>query len=751
MLLLSRFQSASVALLVFAGLAHSAAWAEGTAFTYQGRLDANTTPLTGVYDFRFRLASDSQGNTYVGSALLTNAVPVSNGLFLATLDFGTGVFTGSPLWLEISVKTNGVRFYSVLSPLQPLSPAPYSMFATAAGTLNGALPAAQLSGTLAVTQLPGSVVTNGASGLVLKGNFSGDGSGISNVSALTLGGYPSTAFWKTNGNAAIDPAKGGFLGTTDYLPLEIKVNGVRALRLEPTASGLPNVIAGGPANSVGNSSYAVTIAGGSGNIATNSYAAVGGGYNNVAGGVGSSVGGGYYDYALGSYATVSGGVFSYATGDRSVAAGSYNNATGFAATVCGGNYSTASGYGSTVAGGENNAAGGGPTYDTGHATVGGGRGNSATNSFSTVAGGVYNFADGIAGFIGGGTNNVASGPYSVVAGGVGHDATNSYAAVGGGYNNVAGGVGSSVGGGYYDYALGSYATVSGGVFSYATGDRSVAAGSYNNATGFASTVGGGNYSTSSGYGSTVAGGENNSASGGVTYATGHATVGGGNGNSATNAFATVPGGYLNVAGGISSLAAGQRAKALHNGAFVWGDTSATTDVVSTTANSVTLRAAGGYRLFSDSGMLAGAYLAPGSGSWTSLSDRNAKENLFAVDAAAVLDKVAALPLSIWNYKTQSDTVRHIGPMAQDFKAAFGVGETEKGISTVDADGVALAAIQGLNLKVEQMRADAKAKDAEIESLKHSLTDLKSLVNNLLDQGRSGRAAAEPGTRKPEAM
>lgn len=102
------------------------------------------------------------------------------------------------------------------------------------------------------------------------------------------------------------------------------------------------------------------------------------------------------------------------------------------------------------------------------------------------------------------------------------------------------------------------------------------------------------------------------------------------------------------------------------------------------------------------------------------SDRNAKENFTAVDPRQVLDKVAALPISQWNYKTKKDST-HIGPMAQDFKAAFGLGSDDKSIGTADAEGMALAAIQGLNQKLEEKNAALKkqlsAKDAELQALK----------------------------------
>jgi hypothetical protein len=100
------------------------------------------------------------------------------------------------------------------------------------------------------------------------------------------------------------------------------------------------------------------------------------------------------------------------------------------------------------------------------------------------------------------------------------------------------------------------------------------------------------------------------------------------------------------------------------------------------------------------------------------SDRNAKKNFSSIDPQNVLEKVAAMPITRWNYKTDSSKVTHVGPMAQDFHAAFGLnGGDDKHISVVDAQGVALAAIQGLNQKLE-------AEKAENAKLRSSLTDLE---------------------------
>ncbi|HYP18138.1 MAG TPA: tail fiber domain-containing protein [Opitutus sp.] len=90
-----------------------------------------------------------------------------------------------------------------------------------------------------------------------------------------------------------------------------------------------------------------------------------------------------------------------------------------------------------------------------------------------------------------------------------------------------------------------------------------------------------------------------------------------------------------------------------------------------------------------------------NGTLVSKSDRDAKENFAPVDAADVLAKVVALPISRWSYKDDEKKSVHVGPMAQDFHAAFHLGEDDKHIATVDADGIALAAIQALHTQVKE--------------------------------------------------
>ena len=117
-----------------------------------------------------------------------------------------------------------------------------------------------------------------------------------------------------------------------------------------------------------------------------------------------------------------------------------------------------------------------------------------------------------------------------------------------------------------------------------------------------------------------------------------------------------------------------------------------------------------------------------SGTFGTLSDRNAKEQFEPLNPREVLEKVAALPLSRWNYKTDP-TARHLGPMAQDFYSAFGLGTDDKHIATVDADGVALAAIQGLNQKLEQKETEIAELKQNNKSLEKRLEALEKFIRN----------------------
>jgi hypothetical protein len=182
--------------------------AQGTAFTYQGQLNDNGAPATGIYDFQFRLALDPLGNTYVGSPFLTNGLAVNNGLVTTALDFGQGLFTGTNYWLEVNVRTNGGSAYTSLTPLQAVTPAPYAIMANSTSNLLGTLPASQLSGPIPASEISGVdgkpvMFTNINNAFV--GSFFGNGAGLTNVagssvviSGTSLTAVPNTSYVATN-------------------------------------------------------------------------------------------------------------------------------------------------------------------------------------------------------------------------------------------------------------------------------------------------------------------------------------------------------------------------------------------------------------------------------------------------------------------------------------------------------------------------------------------------------------------------
>jgi len=427
-----------------------------------------------------------------------------------------------------------------------------------------------------------------------------------------------------------------------------------ALRTEQNAAS-PNLVGGHWANSIASGVVGATVGGGGAGATPNEivsdYATVGGGQDNMAGGTGSVIAGGSWNTTTGAHAVVAGGG---------------NNVAGTVAVIGGGSDNAAEGM---------------------YAVIGGGVLNAADGDWSTVSGGQSNQVDKNNDTVSGGLANVASGPE---------------AAIGGGKNNTAAGTGTVIGGGSGNTANGAHAVVAGGASNDASTVSFIGGGSDNETSGIYDVIGGGTLNTVSGDWSTIGGGLYNSAAGDS---------------------ATVAGGMHNAADGHYSFAAGSYAKANHTGSFVLAD-STLSYFTSTRDNQMRLRFSGGVQMNVNSGywfqvyqtgshlidVSNGAYLTTG-GAWTNGSRRASKENFGAVDAAAVLEQVAALPVLRWNYIAEDDAVQHIGPVAEDFRAAFGVGAGD-GIATVDADGVALAAIQALLARQEKLLARLQSLERE---------------------------------------
>ncbi|NTX07799.1 MULTISPECIES: tail fiber domain-containing protein [unclassified Myxococcus] len=237
---------------------------------------------------------------------------------------------------------------------------------------------------------------------------------------------------------------------------------------------------------------------------------------------------------------------------------------------------------------------------------------------------------------------------------------------------------------------------------------------------------------SSGTGAVCFGSQNQS-TGSVSFASGA--------NSIASGFGSVAMGYTNTATGQGSIAVGYRVTADadystalgqrassggFSGSFIWGDQSTTAFVSNTGANQFMVRAAGGVFLRTNATLTTGCNLPAGSGVFSCTSDRHQKEDFRRIDGEQLLAKVARLPVESWRYKEEASGVRHLGPVAQDFRAAFGLGVDDTSIGMLDIDGVNMAAIQALERRTRELHV----RDAEVDALKAELAELKRGVAEL---------------------
>jgi trimeric autotransporter adhesin len=658
---------------------------QGTAFVFQGVLSEGTGPATGIYDLRFAIYdSTNYPGTLIAGPITNSSTGISNGLFTVTLDFGPGVFTGPERWLDISVRTNGASTFTSLDPRQKIGAAPYAIYSGQSASANSVVASSVGAPQLAT---PGSPTA----GQVLA--FSGTGLAWTNPAAVA-------GAWSLNGNTGTTSSN--FLGTADGNSLEIHAGNNRAFWLGWT------VVVGG---STGNRGFfkGDTIGGGGTTEDSQSFTNVVIVSNIVISSSCTGCPGNPACAGLPCYLIVTTNfsvTTNYATyypfanliGERwnptthkydvidpsifaTISGGMGNQILSHAAVIAGGRSNLVNIYsvGSVIGGGDGNVTEG-LTGD--HAVIGGGFHNTVRSDNSTIGGGAYNTITryALASIICGGDENLIEGDFG---------SPSDYGTIGGGNNNVISSNCSAafIGGGVDNRArYGAYTTIAGGFF---------------NLTGYA-----------------------------VTEQGDYSSVGGGYGNAAQGDYSTVPGGYQNWAAGNYSFAAGNRAKAVHTGSFVWADSRAF-DYYSTGNNTARFRCTSGFGITTgidgSGNETTGAYIAGGSGTWTSVCDRNSKTNFAPVDARAVLEGVLGLPIRTWNYKPQDASVRHIGPVAQDFRAAFGLGDGDTHIAVVDADGVALAAIQGLNQKLEDRSRQLEAENAE---LKQRLEALEKIVRKL---------------------
>jgi hypothetical protein len=171
------------------------------------------------------------------------------------------------------------------------------------------------------------------------------------------------------------------------------------------------------------------------------------------------------------------------------------------------------------------------------------------------------------------------------------------------------------------------------------------------------------------------------------------------------------------------------------GSYFYTNTALTTGLTFKTADASLICTNNSFKLNSDGSTTitsnyignAGVSLAAGGGSWASLSDVNMKENFATVDGEELLGRLRNVPITSWNYKTQDSKVRHIGPMAQDFAAAFNVGEDNRHIATIDPDGVALAGVQALDNRTNNQQLRIEQLQKENRELKERLEKIEKLL------------------------
>ena len=650
------------------------AWAQSTAFTYQGRLYEGTTPGNGLYDLQFRLYNDASAGSQFGSVFATNGVAVNNGLFTVTLDFG-GVFDGSGRWLEVAERQSGAPAFNTLAPRQFLAAAPYATYAASAGI------AAGLSGPLTLAQLPAAVLTNNQEGPVTLGG------------ALILPAVP-TIYAGSYTLLGADRNGNFFAGHNAW---------------NPTATGEDNTAVGDNALLFNTSGFQ-NVACGMAALEHNTS-----GWRNVANG----------RYALTSNTK---GSFNVAVGDGALFAntsGSNNTAIGYSALVnhTGGYANVALGYnaGSKIFVGNNNIDIGNTGLATDDNVIRIGTGQSTT------------FIAGVLTGDGGGLTNLAGGRLSLDGNrelrlngyplflreapdedsGLGWfgSGTKTFGGVLPNGPVLFGGAGGALGttwGGEQAvlyWSSGGYVNIHGdlnvsGVLNLPTAPTVYAGG-----TPMLHLDGNGNFFAGPRAGNSTVGGTNNTALGATALF--HNTNGSGNIALGYNAGLNATGnnnidiGHEGLAGESCTIRIGSGA--IHTNTFlagyvgigVWGWSGSPF-----------------YQRLEHWLQVGGAYCD--GNIWSPSSDRDLKAGFTPVDAREVLAKVAALPITRWHFTNDAATP-HLGPVAQDFHAAFGLGADDKHIADVDEGGVALAAIQGLNAKVEGEVATLRAENAALRA------------------------------------
>ena len=695
-------------LLAILNLQLSTAFAQGTAFTYQGRLDIAGSPANGTNDLTFTLYDAVAAGATVGTSNTVNDLVITNGLFTVTLDFGAGAFNGAARWLQIAARPGvSTGAYTNLAPRQPITPAPYAVFAggAAAAGVTGTLPAGALAGAYS-----GSVNLSN-----VANSFAGNGGGLTslNASNLTTGTVADT---RLSANVALlnrSPQNftgsntfGGNMGigtTTPNFPLSFPNSGGEKISLYgQDTNSIHGIGIGGLRMEFYVPTTGHSFDFGVGNSMNFSPKMRISGNGNVGIGIASPVA----QLDVRGPSTLVGGI---ALGDYNITNSRYIGIIGPGQPA---NISAGSGFSGVEFGG--------PAGNT----------NSGLLAFHT-----HNFGGGSsekmritkAGNVGIGTTN----PYNQLDVGAGmvignstvvnnqHDAFNRGTKVSFGYNIPQPGFPDEFNG-MRSTVIGPLGCGNAGIVNFFTWQCGVSSSrEVMRINGFGN-VGIGTASPAYRLHVQDSGAQ-----------TGRIQVGGTAADGSPKIISFGDGDFVTIgennADDRMELTAGTFAfLSRYAGAgpaleILSGVLNGVADT-----NAVTLEMAGNKKLGIWDDLVVSGEVTCTAINLT--SDRNAKEHFKPVSGREVLDKVARLPITEWQYKGQdkqpSDGTRHIGPMAQDFHAAFGTGRDDKHITSMDADGVALAAIQGLNEIVLEKNEELSRLKKENQSLAERLAAIE---------------------------
>lgn len=682
----------------------SPAFAVSNAFTYQGTLTDGGLPANGTYDLRFDLIGVGE----TGGFLFREDVSVTDGVFTVELDFGAAIDAGD-FELEVAVRPGASSgSFTVLSPTTPIRPTPQAQVAGlageavtvspdavgSAGIVDGSIVAADVDSTQIQRRVANACSESEAIRAInADGSVSCQDVGVNSVTQIDTGsgltGGPITGSGTiaiATGGVTSNHVQDGSIGGTDVNASEVQR---RVSGSCPAGSSIRNIDEDGAVSCSTVSGSAWSLTGNAGTdpatnfigttdaqpltlragtwatlrITPSNFTA-----NLLGGSAANSIGGGVRG------ATVfGGGSTPLSEPDFSILRAEPNSANGNYATVIGGLSNKAS--------------------TASYSTIIGGITNDVAGEAAIVAGGTSNRADALASAVVGGGQNAAAGAYSIAAGGRGNAVHGEYAAAVGGNNNCAGG--------YASFAAGFGAHVR-----KANGASGSAA-----CSGVAATA-------------DANGDEGSFVWADATTSSGFATTG-------PNQFLVRADGgmMLNTnahVSGSDDLTVGAR--------MTSGDSDADLRLRTRNGRHVVLYASdslGGLRInmstlpagndrITVSGGAGGNATLSNGGTWTNASSRSYKTDIEPVDTREVLERLVALDVSRWNY-IDSGEGTHMGPMAEDFKAAFDLAGDGKSIATVDADGVALAAIKGLNQKLEEENAALRARLEAIEALLRART------------------------------